>query len=212
MCLIGCDVRIRPARLGGSGVCRRPGHHRRNRQQVPAGDRLRQETDIGGRSAGGAEESSAVYQTRGHGTEGVQSPATDNCVTETDHGPADSAVPASRVRSFNVPITVGDIEAGPGGSQENSESSGNRRRATTGVGRYDTGRATIGRRSPSFEDTVSECTILSSSGSPDTPPAISRPRTEVSRLPRLFRIGSSSIERLDCSTPDGYMTQACQVS
>jgi len=46
MWLIRCDVRIRTAWLGGSAVCSRPAHHRRNGQQHPAGNRLRGETSL----------------------------------------------------------------------------------------------------------------------------------------------------------------------
>jgi len=135
MCLSCCDVRIRTARSGGSGVSGRPGHHRRNCQQEPAGDRLRWETDTARRSTGGAEVSSTVPQTRGYRTEGVRSPGTDNRITETDHGPANTTIPTSTMRSFDVWTTAGDIEAGTRGSRENSEDSRNRQRPTTGTGR-----------------------------------------------------------------------------
>jgi len=208
MCLIHCDVRIRTARSGGTGVCGRPGHHRRNRQQGPAGNRLRGETEIAWRSTAAAMESSTVYQTRDHGTDGVQFPGTDHRITETDHGPTVTTVPASRVRPLSVRTTVGDIQPGAGRGQENPEIGGNGRGSTTRTWRYDTGRQTIARRSPSCEDAVCECPVLGGSCSPNSPPAIRGPRTEVSRLPRLFRIGSNSVERLDCSNPDGHTTQA----
>jgi len=150
MCLVGCDVRIRTAQPGGSGVCGRPGHHRRNSEQKPAGDRFWGETDIAGRTRQGAKESSAVYRTRGHGTNGVRSPGTDNCGTDTDQGPADTAVPASKVRSFNDRTTVRDVQTGSGDGQENSECGRKRQRATTGVGRYDTGHTTLKGRSQSI--------------------------------------------------------------
>jgi len=116
------------------------------------------------------------------------------------------------MRSFDVRTTPGDIEQGTGGSQENSEDGSNRRRPTTGTGRHDTGCQTFDGRSPSFEDAVSLCTFLSGSDSPNSPPATRRPRTEVSQLPGLPRIRSSSVERLDCSTPDGHTTQTRHLS
>jgi len=54
MCLIHCDVRIRTARAGGSGVRRPPGHHKGNHQQELTGDRLRGEKDTAQRGTGGA--------------------------------------------------------------------------------------------------------------------------------------------------------------
>ena len=95
---------------------------------------------------------------------------------------------------------------------EHPEYSGNRRRPTTTTGEYDTGCQTVGRRSPSLEDAVSECLIVAGPGSPCSQSATQRPRTEVSRLPRPFRYGLSSVERPDCSTPDGHTTQTRQFS
>ena len=46
--------------------------------------------------------SSTVPQTRGYRTEGVRSPGTDNRITETDHGPANTTIPTSTMRSFDV--------------------------------------------------------------------------------------------------------------
>jgi len=188
MCLMRCDVRIRTTWPGGSGVRRRPGHHRMNCQQEPTGDWLRGETDIAGRNAGGAQASSAVHRTRGHGSEGVLSPSPDNRVTETDHGPANTAAPTPRVRSLDVRTTAISIEPRTGGCQENPEDGRNGWGPPSRIGWYDTRCQTVGGRSPSFEDAVSECAILSSLGSPSSPPATGTPRTEVSRLPGLFRI------------------------
>jgi len=210
MCLIRCDVRIRTARSGGSGVRGWPGHHRRNCQQEPAGDRLRGETDTAPRSTGGTEESSVVHRTRGHCTEGVRSPGTNNRTTEANYRPADTTVPTPGMRPLDVPTTAGQIEAGTEGSQENAQDGRNGRRPTTGTGRYDTGRQTIGTGGQSFEDAVSQCRILSSLGSPDFPPATRRPRTDAYRLHGLFRIGSSSVARLGCSTANGHTRQARQ--
>jgi len=102
MWFIRCDVRIRTARSGGPGVCARPGHHRRNRQQEPVGNRLWGEIDTARGSTGGAEESRVVHRARGHDTEGVRSPGTDSHITEADHKSADITVPASGVRSLNI--------------------------------------------------------------------------------------------------------------
>jgi len=210
MCLILCDVTIGTAQSGVSGVHGWPGYHRRNRKQKPDRDRLRWETGHTGRSTGCAEEGGTVYRTRGHGTEGVWQPGTVNRITESDYGPANTTVPASGLRSFDIRATAGDIEAGVGRSQEDPENGGNRPGPTTGTGRYDTRRQTIGRWSPTIDDTVSQRAILSGNGSPDSTPAIRRPTTEVCRLPGLLRIRSNSVERLDCSTPDGHTMQTCQ--
>jgi len=37
-------------------------------------------------------------------------------------------------------------------------------------------------------------------------------RPVVSQLPRIFRVRSNTVEKLDFSTPDGYLTQARQLS
>jgi len=68
------------------------------------------------------------------------------------------------------------------------------------------------RGRPEFEDAVSECAILSRMGSASSPPPTRRQRTEISRLPGLFRVGSNSVERLDCATPDDYPPHTQQVS
>jgi len=203
---------MRIAQSGGSGVRGRPEHHRRNRQQQPAGDRLRGETDTARRITRGVEESSAVYRTCGHGTEGVQSPGTDNPITETDHRPTDTTVPTSGVRPLNIRTTARQIEEGTGRRQVSPQNGWDGRRPTTGTGRYDTGWQTIARGSPSFEDAFSQCAIRSGSGSPDSPPATRGPKIDVSRLPGLFRIGSSAVEMLDRSTADGHTTEARQLS
>jgi len=75
-----------------------------------------------------------VYRARGHGTEGVQSPGTSNCITEADHRPANTTVPASRVRSLDVRTTAKDVEAATGRSQESPEEGGNGLGSTTGAG------------------------------------------------------------------------------
>jgi len=212
MWLIRCEVRFGTAWSGASGVRGRPGHHRRNRQQEPDRDRLRGETGRAGRGTGCAKESSTVHRTRGNGTEGVQSPGTDHHPTETNDGPANITVLTPGMRSLDVRTTAGNIEARAGENQENPEDARYRRRPTTRTGCYDTGRQTIGGRSPSVEDAVNECPILSGPGSLNSPPPIRRPRTEVSRLPGLLRNGSNSIQRLDCTTPDGHTTNARQLS
>jgi len=113
MCMIRCNVRMRTARSGGSGVLGRPGHHGSDCQLESAGNRLRGETDIAQRSTGGAEDSSAVYRTRGHGTDGVRSQGTDSRITEADDRPANTTVSTSAVRPLDVQTTARDIEVGP---------------------------------------------------------------------------------------------------
>jgi len=134
MWLICCDVRIRTARSGGSGVCGRPGHDRRNRKQEPDGGQSRGETGHAGRSTGGAEEGGAVSRTGGHGTQGVQSPSSDHRVTEADYRTIDTTVPTARVQSLDVRTSTGDIESGAGGNRENYKDGGNGRRPMTRAG------------------------------------------------------------------------------
>jgi len=212
MCSIGHNVRMGITQPGGSGVCGWSGHHRRNGEQERTGGRLQGETDIPGRIEGGAQQSRAVHQTHGHSTEGVRSPGPDNRGTETNHGPAGTAVPIPRVWSLGVPTTAGSIETGTGGSQEHPEDGRSGRGPLSRIGWFDTRRQTVREPSPSPEDAVSECAILGGSGSPSSPPSTGRPRTEVSQPPGLSTIRSNWVESLDCSTSNGHTTQARKLS
>jgi len=98
-----------------------------------------------------------------------------------------------------------------GGSRTNSLSSRNGRRRKEGVGRYDQGRPRSQRGESEFENAVSKCAILSRTGSATSPPPTRGQRTEVPRLPGLFRIGSHSVARLDCATSDGHPPYTQQV-
>ena len=193
MCLIRCDVRFRTAQSGGSGVCGRPGHHRQNRQQEPDGDRYCGETGCAGGSTWGAEESSPVYGTRSHGTEDVQLPGTDNRITEADHGPPNTTILASGLRSLDVRATAGVIEARVGRGQEDPEICRNGRGTPTRTGQYDMGRQTIGRRSVNFEDAVSQCAILTGPGSPDSPQATSATTPVSVWNTRVFRTALTAL-------------------
>jgi len=80
------------------------------------------------------------------------------------------------------------------------------------TGRYDPGCTAICRGSPLFEDAVGECLDVGRQSGPGCSLGPRRQLPEISRLPGLFRVRSNSVERLDCSTPDGHMTQARQLS
>jgi hypothetical protein len=99
-----------------------------------------------------------------------------------------------------------------GRSLEEASGPRNQRGPATGTGRYDPRRTTIWRVSQRSEDAVSECLDIGSQGGSSYSPGSRRQRSEISRFPRLFRVGLQSVERLDCLTPDGHTTQARQLS
>jgi hypothetical protein len=59
---------------------------------------------------------------------------------------------------------------------------------------------------------VSKCLDVGSQSGPSCSSNSRGQRPEISGLPRHFRVGSNSVERLDGSSPMGHMTQACQLS
>jgi len=99
-----------------------------------------------------------------------------------------------------------------GRSPEDINGPRNQRGTSTGTGRHDPRLTAIRRGSLRFEDAVSECLDLGSQSSPGRPLNSRGQRPEISRLPGIFRVGLNSVERLHCSSPDGYTTQARQLS
>jgi hypothetical protein len=211
MCLVCGDVQLNRT-PSGPGIRRGSGHHhgihrhrqRQHRTRTVAGG---VRTDTGGINAG-----STVLPTNPRGADGLRAPETDPRPTATDHRPADETVPASAVRSHRTRTTDTDPEERTRRSLEEASGPRNQRRPATGTGRYDPGRTAIWRGSPRFEDAVRECFDVSSQGGPSCSPGPRGQRPEISRLPGLFRVGSNSVERLDCSTPNGHTTQTRQLS
>jgi hypothetical protein len=113
------------------------------------------------------------------------------------------------VRPYRVRTTKADSQERERRSLEETTSSGNQRGSSTRAGRYDPGRTAIWRGSPRFEHAVSECVDVTSQSGPGYS---GRQRSEISRLPGHFRNRSNSVERLDCSPPDGHTTQTRQLS
>jgi hypothetical protein len=211
MCLIRCDVKFNGT-PSGPGIRRGSGHnhgtHRRRQRQ----HRIRTVeggicTDTGGIDAGGT-----VLPTNPRGADGLRAPTADYRPATADHRPANEIVPAPAVRSYRARTTNPDAEDRTGRSLEETTSSKNQQGFTTGTGRYDPGSTAIWRGSPRFEDAVSECVDISSQSGSGGSPGARRQRSEISRLPGLFRVGSNSVKGLDCSTPDGHTTQTRQLS
>ena len=84
---------------------------------------------------------------------------------------AQTQPPPARVRPCRLRDTIDDPPERTGGSPTNPPDSGDRRRSEEGVGRHDQRRPRSQRGGPEFEDAVSECAILSRTGSPSSPPA-----------------------------------------
>ena len=212
MILIHCNVRIKSARQSSAGFSQRPGTHQRDSEHHSRRNRIRRNTGQAETVPGSPVGSRLVYGTSGPATEGVRPPGTNHQATERDHRSTDEGVPAPTVRSYRDGATNTDSDKWTGRSKEETRSCRDRRGATGGIGNNDTGCTTIWRGSPRFEDAVSQRPYPGSQSSSSCSPGPGGQRPQISRLPRLFRVRSNSVERMDCSTPDGYTTQARQLS
>jgi len=146
------------------------------------------------------------------GTDGVGAPTTNHRSTMADHRPKGKAVPAPAMRPYRVRAADTDSGERTERSPEETRGTRNERKPATRTGGHDPGHTAIWRGSPQFEDAVRECLDVGSQSGPSGPPGARGQRPEISRLPRLSRVGSDSVERLDCSTPDGHTTQTRQIS
>jgi len=212
MCLIRCNVHI-TGTPSCPGVSTRPGNHRSDSRYKPRRNhRNREHRAIDGNTTG-PEQGGTVIATRTGNTTSVQSPRGDRRPAESNnYPPGTDPNPPACVRPCRLRDTIDDPQKRTGGSPTNPPDSGDRQRSEEGVGRYDQRRPRSQRGGPEFEDAASECAILSRTGSASSPRPTRRQRTEISRLPGLFRVGSNSVEGLDCPTPDGYPPHTQQVS
>jgi len=212
MCLIRCNVHI-TGTPSGPGVSTRPGNHQSGSRHKSRRNHRNREHRAVDDNTTGLEQGGAVLATRPGDPTSVQSPRGDRRPAESNnHPPGTDPTPPARMRSYRLRDTIIDPPERTGGSPTNPPNSGDRRRSEEGIGRYDQRRPRSQRGRPEFEDAVSECAILSRTGSASSPPPTRRQRTEISRLPGLFRVGSNSVERLDCATPDGDPPYTQQVS
>jgi hypothetical protein len=211
MCLIRCNVKINGTPCS-PGISRGSGHHHGTHRHRQRQHRVRKVEGGVHTNTGGIDVRSAVLPTNQRSADGLRAPTADYRPTAAGYGPPNEAVPAPAVRPHPARTTDTDSEDEAGRSPAEASGFGNQRRPATGTGRYDPGRTTIWRGSPRFEDAVSQCVDISSQSSPGGSPGSGRQRLEISRLPGLFRVGSNSVERLDCSTLDGHTTQARQLS
>ena len=210
--MIHCDVWISPARSGGHSVRPWSGHHRRNRQYEYTGDRLPQKSNHAERDTRGVEAGGPVHGTCEHSIEGVWASGWDHPATEGDYGPQVPTIPPLPVQQY--PYREPDMDCTSWAEQSLVEACSSRNgRGTTGkVGINDPGCPAIWRRSPRIEDAFSKCTDVGCLGGSGCSPGSRRQRAESSQLPRHCRVRSKTVERLECSTPDGDKTQACQLS
>jgi len=211
MCLVRCDVTLNGT-PSGPGIRRRSGHHHGTHRHRQRQHRVRT-TDRGVcANTGGIDAGSTILPTNPRGTDGLRAPTTDRQPTTTNYRPASEAVPAPTMRPYSNRAINADSEERTGRSPEETSGPRNRRGDTTGVGRYDPGRTTIWRGSPRFEDVASQRLDSGSQSGSGHSQGSGRQRPEISRLPGLFRVRSNSVERLDCSTPNGHTTQTRQLS
>jgi len=143
MSLFRCDVRIRTARPGGSGVREWTGHHSRIHQQEHTGGGLQQETDSAAGGTVSDEAGSAVHRTGEYRTEGLQPCGTDNRITRGDYQQEDTGPPTAGVRWHGDGRPYTDPDDWTRRSQDETLSCRDRERATGRTGSYDAGRTTF---------------------------------------------------------------------
>jgi len=211
MCIIRCNVRI-TGTPSSPGVGTRPGNHQPDSQHRPRRNhRSRKHPAVDGNTTDPGQ-GGTVLATRTGDTTGVQPSRGDNRPAEPDNHPSGTdPTPPARMRSYQLRDTIGDPPERTRGIPTDPPDGGNRRGPEEGTGRYDQGCPGSQLGGQEFESTVSECVILSRTGSATSPPPTRGQRAEISRLPGLFRVGSNSVERLGCATPDGYLPYTQQV-
>jgi len=212
MWLIRCDVRIRTAQSGAPGVCRRSGQHLREHQYGHHESALRGKTGDVAKGTGWVEAVRPIHGTGQHDTTGMRPPCTDLWVIEGDYGPQVRTFPPSPVRSYRDGEPDTDSEDRMGRSQIEAYGTRNRRGSPTGASRHDQRCTRIWRGNLRFEDAVGQCIDVTSQTGTGCPRNHRRQRSEICQLPGHFRVRLYSVERLNCSTPDGHTKQARQIS
>jgi len=211
MCLVRCDVKLNGT-PSGPVIRRRSGHHHGTHRHRQRRHRVRTTDGCVCEHTRSIDAGGTILPTNPRGTDDLRAPTTDHRSTATVDGPASEAVPTPVMRPHQVRTTDADSEERTGRSPEGTNSPRNQRGTSTRVGGDDPRRTTFWRGSPQFEDAVSERLDLSGQSGSGCSSGSGGQRPEISRLPGLFRVGSNSVERLDCSTPDGHTTQADQLS
>jgi hypothetical protein len=141
----------------------------------------------------------------------VEAPTINHPAT-TDHRPAGEAIPAPTVRPYQDRGANMDSDGRTRQASKEAHSSRDQQRAARGIGGHYQGCTAIVRGCLQFEDAVIECQDDGSQSGPSCSPASRGQRLEVSRLPGLFRVGSNSYERMDCSTVVGNTTETRPLS
>jgi len=211
MCLIRCDVWIRGT-PSSPGIRRGPGHHHGTSWRTAGCHRIRTiegsvRTDTGGTDTGGT-----VLPANPGGADGLRSPTTNYRPAAADYRPSNKPVPAPAVRPYGAGSVDTDSDERTGRSQDETCSTSDGWWPLTRTGGHDARPTAIWRGSPQFQDAVSECRNVGNQDGPSCSPSSRGQRPEISRFPGLFRVGSNSVERLDCSTPDSHITGARQLS
>jgi len=208
---IRCHVRINGTRSGPGVPQQSRAHHGTHRSAEGCHRIWGVEGGIW-TDTGGAEDGGTILTSHPRGTDGMRPPTINRRSTTTDYRPTGEAVPAPAVQLHPVGAadTVTDEQMGQ--SQEVTCSTRNGKRASTRIHGHDPRCTAIPRGSPQVEDAFSERLHIGSQGCSGCSPVPGRQRPEFSRLHRLCRVGSNSVERLDCSTPDGHTTKARHLS
>jgi len=174
MCLIRCNVYIAGI-PSGLGVSTRPGNHQSDSRYKPWRNHRNGKHRVIDGNITGPEQGGIVFATRTGNIISVQSPRGDLRPAESNnYPPGIDPTPPARVRPCRLRDSIDDPPERTGGSPTNPPDSGDRRRSEEGVGRHDQRGPRSQRGGPEFEDAVSECAILSRTGSPSSPPVTRR--------------------------------------
>jgi len=153
-----------------------------------------------------------VHRIREHGTKGMRWYSPHNPNRGGDYKPGGKSLPTGQIESFQD----GEQNMGPnkrmGRIQKEICGTRHRQEAAGGTERNDPKRTAIWRGGLRLEDAVSQCSNICTQGSSGSSSGIGIQWPEISRLHGLFNIWSHFVERWDCSTPDGYLTKARQLS
>lgn len=206
------DDRIKPTRSGGSAVDRRPGTHRKTTERNSRKYRLQRMPGETSTMPVGVIMSGPIHGTCRNCTIGERSPSPDSRISEGNHRSEGPAVPASSL----WPHWDGRRDSEPSGWPGRSLVAASDWRILGGIrSRHAQNNVSCKRTWRGGEEcteAINQCPNPGSEGGLGCSAEAWEQRTEIARLPRLFRVGSDSVERLDRLTPDSLLTQEGQFS